>query len=79
MVDDIEWTDASISLAAIQTIDEGDYMESSIVAAVRASFPILQAVTWELLRDESLRDIHLLQLIFCFASARLSINSALLV
>ena len=63
LLDDIDWPDASIALAAIQIIDEGDYMESSIVAAARASFPKLRAVTWERVRDETSCDIHLLQLI----------------
>ena len=63
LLDDIDWPDASTALAAIQIVDEGDYMESSIVAAARASFPKLRAVTWERVRDETSCDIHLLQLI----------------
>ena len=39
LVDDIDWPDASIAFAVIQTIDEGDYIESSFVAAARGSLP----------------------------------------
>ena len=38
-------------------------MEACIVAAARSSLPTMQAVTWERVRDETSRNIYLLQLI----------------
>jgi hypothetical protein len=63
IIDETDWPDASTALAAIQFIDEDDDMEACIVAAARSSLPTMQAVTWERVRDETSRDIYLLQLI----------------
>ena len=61
LVDSIDCSDASIALVAIITIDEGNYMEFSIDAEARASFPKFQMVTLERVRNETSCDIHLLQ------------------
>ena len=53
----------STALAAIRVVHEVDDMETCVVAAARSSLPNMQAVTWERVRDETSRDIHLLQLI----------------
>ena len=58
-----DWPSASLVLAAIQMVNEVDNMEIGIVAAARSFLPAMQAVTWERVHDETLRDIHLLQLI----------------
>ena len=63
VVDESDWPSASLALAAIRMVHEVDNMEIGIVAAARSSLPAMQAVTWERVRDETLRDIHLLQLI----------------
>ena len=59
LVDSIDWS--SIALAAIKTIDEENYMEFSIDAAARASFPKFQMVSFERVYNETSCDIHLLQ------------------
>jgi len=61
--DESDWSNASTALGAIRMVHEVDDMEMCIVAAARSSLPIMQAVTWERVRDETSRDIHLLQLI----------------
>ena len=53
----------SAALAAIQVVHEVDDMEMCLIAAARSSLPSMQAVTWERVRDETSRDIYLLQLI----------------
>ena len=55
--------DTSSSLAAIRSVREVDDLETCIVAAARSLLPSIQAVTWERVRDETSRDIYLLQLI----------------
>ena len=62
-IDVSDWPDASIALSAIQSIHEVDDMEACINASARSPLPKMQAVTWERVRDETSRDIHLLQLI----------------
>ena len=51
-----------MALGAIRLVHEGDDMESCVIAAARASLPKIKAVTWERVRDETARDIHLLLL-----------------
>ena len=63
IIDETDWPDASTALSAIQFVHEVDDMEACIVAAARSSLPTIQAVTWERVRDETSRDIYLLQLI----------------
>merc|ERR1711911_97504 len=55
--------DTSSALAAIRSVHEVDDLETCIVAAARSLLPRIQAVTWERVRDETSRDIYLLQLI----------------
>ena len=62
-VNEPDWPDSSTALAAIRMVHEVDDMEVCIVAAARSSLPEMQAVTWERVRDETSRDIYLLQLI----------------
>ena len=57
----------SLALDAIRSIDDSDEAEESVIAATRACFAdvqavTFQAVTWERVRDETATDIHMLQL-----------------
>ena len=54
----------SAVLEAIRSFDEIDNsMEIGIVAAAKATLPPFQSITWERVKDETSRDIYLLQLI----------------
>ena len=55
--------DASAALAAIRAVHEVDDMETCVISAARSSLPSIRAVTWERVRDETSRDVYLLQLI----------------
>ena len=54
----------SAVLEAIRSFDEIDNsMEIGIVAAAKATLQPFQSITWERVKDETSRDIYLLQLI----------------
>ena len=53
----------SAALDAIRVVHDFDEMEACVVASAKSEFPSIPAVTWERVRDETSRDIHLLQLI----------------
>ena len=61
--DESEWLSISAALDAIRIVHDVDDMETCVVAAARSSLPHMQAVTWERVRDETSRNIYLLQLI----------------
>ena len=63
VLDESNCFDASTALAAIRVVHEVDDMEICVIAAARSSLPSMQSVTWERVRDETSRDIYLLQLI----------------
>ena len=54
--------DSMDCLAAFRVSSEIDGMEEAVIAAARSTLSRIQAVTWERVRDETGRDIHLLQL-----------------
>ena len=49
-------------LNAMRVVDEIDHFEEELIAATRSGLAQLHAVTWERVRDETSRDIHMLQL-----------------
>ena len=51
------------ALEAIRSIHEVDDLEESVIAAVRSNLDTFEAVTWERVRDETSKDIHMLQLL----------------
>ena len=63
MIDESDYISASTALAAIRVVHEVDDMEMCVIAAARSSLPNMQSVTWERVRDETSRDIYMLQLI----------------
>ena len=61
--DEVDFDCASTALAAIRMVQNIDDLEISVVAAARSSLPIIRAVTWERVRDETSHDVWLMQLI----------------
>ena len=50
------------ALNAMRAVDDIDHAEEEIIAAARSGLAKLHAVTWERVRDETSRNIHMLQL-----------------
>ena len=50
------------ALNAMRVVDDIDHAEEDIIAAARSGLAQLHADTWERVRDETSRDIHMLQL-----------------
>ena len=61
--EDIATDFSSLALAAIRVVHEVEDIEMGLISAARSSLPIMKAVTWERVRDETSQDLYLLQLI----------------
>ena len=63
-LEDVDGISLSAVLEAIRSFEEIDSsMEMGVVAAAKATLPPHSSITWERVRDETSRDIYLLQLI----------------
>ena len=63
-LEDVDGISMSAVLEAIRSFEEIDSsMEMGVVAAAKATLPPHSSITWERVRDETSRDIYLLQLI----------------